>query len=225
MEPNDNIRCYLCNPLARPADQKIADIHIKINHDHIKCYLCNIEFTDKKHAVNHLKIDHKHSFTGCGCHHVYDCHHCHEELTDCECHGVDDCHLCGQTISYDSALCDLKIYGRNDPSTFQKFLSDPLYNIKCFPCKNEFTDKKSAVNHRENTKAPKSESAKSNNRNRNRQFRLFDYEVYLSINNRQKNICSQRNKRVAGPYSSSSFKQHGSKSLPTQPVDNYDWAL
>ena len=50
-------------------------------------------------------------------------------------------------------------------------------------------------------KAPKSESAKSNNRNRNRQFRLFDYEVYLSINNRQKNICSQRNKRVAGPCS------------------------
>ena len=51
------------------------------------------------------------------------------------------------------------------------------------------------------TKAPKSESAKSNNRNRNRRFRLFDYEVYLSINNRQKNICSQRNKRVPGTCS------------------------
>ena len=51
------------------------------------------------------------------------------------------------------------------------------------------------------TKAPKSESAKSNNRNRNRRFRLFDYEVNLSINNRQKNVCSQRNKTVAGPCS------------------------
>ena len=50
-------------------------------------------------------------------------------------------------------------------------------------------------------KAPKSKSAKSNNRNRNRRFRLFDYEVKLSINNRQKNVCSQRNKRLAGPYS------------------------
>ena len=43
--------------------------------------------------------------------------------------------------------------------------------------------------------------AKSINRNRNWQFRLFDYEVYLSINNRQKNICSQRNTRVAGSCS------------------------
>ena len=74
-------------------------------------------------------------------------------------------------------------------------------------------------------KAPKSESAKSNNRNRNRQFRLFDYEVYLSINNRQKKICSQRNTRVTGPAAPSSFTHHGSISLPTQPVDNYDWAL
>ena len=75
------------------------------------------------------------------------------------------------------------------------------------------------------TKAPKSESAKSNNRNRNRQFRLFHYEVYLSINNRQKKFVPRETKEWQDPVAPSSFTQHRSISLPTQPVDNYDLAL
>ena len=72
-------------------------------------------------------------------------------------------------------------------------------------------------------KAPKSESAKSINRNR--QFRLFDYEVYLLINNRQKKFVPRETQERQGPAAPSSFTHHGSISLTTQPVDNYDWAL
>ena len=75
------------------------------------------------------------------------------------------------------------------------------------------------------TKAPKSELAKSNNRNQNRQFRLFDYEVYLLINNRQKKFDPRETQEWQGPAVPSSFTHHGSISFPTLPVDNYDWAL
>ena len=150
MEPNDHIKCYLCHGDKFTVKEYNADYH-KINHDHIKCYLCNKEFTDKKYAINHQKINHKQSFAGCGCHYVYDCHFCQEELTDCKCHGVDECHHCGKTISYLSALADLKVFGRYGPSKFQIFLNDPLNNIKCFPCGKEFTDEISAINHRANT--------------------------------------------------------------------------
>ena len=71
--------------------------------------------------------------------------------------------------------------------------------------------------------------------NRNRQNRIigigigdFDYSIMRSICRLiidKKMFVPRETKEWQDPVAPSSFTQHGSISLPTQPVDNYDWAL
>ena len=71
--------------------------------------------------------------------------------------------------------------------------------------------------------------------NRNRQNRIigigigdFDYSITRSICRLiidKKIFVPRETKEWQDPVAPSSFTQHGSISLPTQPVDNYDWAL
>ena len=71
--------------------------------------------------------------------------------------------------------------------------------------------------------------------NRNRQNRLigigigdFDYSIMRSscrIIIDKKMFVPRETQECQGPEAPSSFTHHGSISLPTQPVENYDWVL